>query len=345
MIFEFWKHFFMPVRLYGGGGSSGSDAQGAAEEQLANISQEQWDYYRNNWLPQATNAVNSSDTAAMNQENYYNNTYIPEAESIQQYVKQQAGITQNADNYAAQQAGNEASSQWGQAAVMNGAVNQYGIGTLGTMSDQANAAGGQADQDYQAMLARGDVDQQFANSNASLIAKEQQAGVGANSGQMLAVMNQNDTARAAASAAAQTQARQAALNLGWTKKQQVVSDATGLSSAATSASLAGTQAAGQGVTASGAALGATQAPTGALNTVASGYNSSAQAAGVPLSNLGSLSTGLNGGAQSATSGAAQAGGIAGQQAATQAQQDQATSSAIGTGIGAAAAIGTTAIVI
>lgn len=344
-MINFWKQFFLPIRLYGGGGSSGSDAQGRAEEQLAGISEEQWNYYKSSWLPQATAAAGQSDAAAQNAENFYNGEYIPQAEQISRGITQQAGQTQANDNASAAQANSEAAAEYGQAGVLNSAVNQYGIGTLAGMADQANAAGGQADQDYQAMLARGDVDNQFNSAGQNLIAKEQQAGVGANSGQMLAVMNQNETMRAAAGAAAQTQARQAALQLGWTKKQQVVSDATGLASAAQGASAVGTQAASQGVSASGAALGATSAPFTGLNGVASGYNSATSAAGTKLSNLNSLSTGLNGGAQSATSGASAAGGIAGQQAATQAQQDQATSQAIGTGVGAAVAIGGTAAVI
>lgn len=329
----------------GGGGSSGSDAQGAAEEQLAGISQDQWNYYQNNWLPAATGAMQGANNANTAAENYYNGSYIPQAQGIENSIQAQAGVTESYDNSQAATDEAAAQAQFAQANTLNSATNQYGIGTLGEMSAQANQTGGQADQDYQAMLARGDVDQQFANTNASLVAKEQQAGVGANSGQMLAVMNQNSVQQAAAASQAQTQARMAAKQLGWTYKQQVEQDAAGLGSAASSAAASGTQASQAGVSASGAASSATQAPITGLNTVASGYNSAANAATGNLSNYDSLSSGLNGGASSASTSAQGAGGIAGQEAATQAQQSAATSNAIGTGIGAAAAIGTTAAVI
>jgi len=344
-ILKFWSQFFMPVRLYGGGGSAGSDAQGRAEQQLANISQEQWNYYKSSWLPGASTAMYYANDANNRTQDYYDSQYIPQAQQISNQIQAESQSAVNTDNTNANAASAQAQSQFGQANQDNAAYNKDFIGTLDEMKAQADQTGGEADQEYQSMLARGDVDQQFANSNASLIAREQQAGVGANSGQMLAVMQQNDVARAAASASAQTQARQAAKNLGWTYKNQVAQTASGLSGAASSASAAGSNAAGVGTAASAAGVAASQAPLTGINAVAGGYQGAAGAAAANLGNYQNLSSGLNGGASSATQAAGQSGSIAGQQAQAEASQSAATSQAIGTGIGAAAAVGTAAIVI
>lgn len=345
MIIKFWKHFFMPIRLYGGGGSSGSDAQGAAEKQLSGISQEQWDWYKGNYLPSATQGVAESNAQAQQTVNYYNNNYLPQANADEAALTAQSKQSAANNNGIAATDMAQAQDQFNQANTLNAAENNYGIGTLAQMSAQANQTGGEADQEYQAMLARGDVDQQFQNSGMQLQAKEQQAGVGANSGQMLAVMNQNKVTQAGASAAAQTQARMAAKQLGWTYKQQVEQDAAGLGSQAAGSSAAGSTAASGANTAANSAVSNTAAPMSGLSTVAQGVQGAQTASGIPLSNQTILSAGLNGGATSASGAASSGGNIASQQAASQAQQSAQTSQAVGEGVGAAVAVGTTAAVI
>lgn len=358
---------------HGGGGGGGSEAAGEAQKQLAGISQEQWDWYKQNYLPEATTDRNWANSQAMQTQAYYNGQYIPQAEQMEGNLKDQAATSQATNNgIAAQQTGlagtnaaqatddyNQADSQFAQSQFLNGQYNAHFLNDLSGVEAQANYTGSAADQAFQSSMARGDVDQQYANQNANLVAKMQQAGIGGNSGQMLAVQQQSATAQAASAAAAMTQARNNAVQLGFTQKSQAAQLASGLSTAAQGASAAGssasaagstaanasTAAAGQASSATNSATSNAQAPMSGLSTVAAGYQGAQTAATSPLNNELSLSAGLNGGASSSTAAAQGAGNVAGQMAQADAQRDAATSSAIGTGIGAAAAIGATAIVV
>lgn len=344
----------------GGGGSSdsaGSEASAAATKQLAGISQEQWDWYKNNYLPAATQAANNSDATANQTQNYYDNQYIPQAEQIQQGLVSQSQNSQASNNGIAYGQKNlsdtdaaQASNMYNESGILNSANNNIYVGTLGEMKAQADQTGGVADQEWQAMLARGDVDQQFGNANQSLVAKMQQAGIGGNSGQMLAVQSQSAATQAAADAAAMTKARDAAKQLGWTYKSQVANQASNLGTLAQGASAAGTAASGASSSAAGTASSASNsavanatAPLTGLGTVAAGYQGAQSAAGIPLANEGAVASGINGGASSAAGAAGSAGNIAGQQAAAAAQQSQANASGTGSLIGALGGIATAAI--
>lgn len=359
--------------LHGSGGGGGSEAAGEAEKQMAGISQDQWDWYKANYLPNATAAVNASDAAAQNTQDYYQNSYLPQAEAGEAnltYQSQQSQANNNA--IASQQQGvsdtaagaakgayTQADQQYAQSQYLNGQYDQHFINDLNGVESQANYTGSAADQAFQASMARGDVDQQFANQNTNLVAKMQQAGIGGNSGQMLAVQQQSGVQQAAADAAAMTQARNNAVQLGFTQKSQAAQLASGLSTAAQGASSAGssaaaagssasnasTSAAGQASSAANSAVSNAGAPLSGLSTVAQGYTGAQNAATAGLNNQVSLAAGLNGGASSSTQAAQGAGNIATGIANADAQQSAATSQAIGTGIGAAAAIGATAIVV
>lgn len=359
--------------LHGGGGSGGSEAAGEAQKQLAGISQEQWDWYKSNYLPEATTDRNWANSAALQTQNYYNGQYIPQAEQMEGNLTAQSGQSQAVNNgIAAQQQGvantaanastglyDESGRQYSQSDFLNGQYNSHFLGDLSGVEAQANYTGSAADQAFQASMARGEVDQQFANQNANLVAKMQQAGIGGNSGQMLAVQQQSAVTQAAADAAAMTQARNNAVSLGFTQKTQAAQLASGLSGAAqgaassgasaaaagSTASNASTAAAGQASSSTNAAVGNAQAPMSGLSTVAAGYQGAQAAATSPLNNELSVSSGLNGGASSSTAAAQGAGNIASSMAQADAQKSAATSQAIGTGIGAAAAIGATAIVV
>lgn len=381
MLLAFWKQFFKPLRLYGGGGDSGSAAQGQAELQLANISKEQWDYFQNQWLPQAMAAQTTSNNQATSTLNEFNNNLIPQAEQAQKNLTAQAATTQATNNQlsqtdqqlAAEQqrvagmnignaglATSQAGIAAGEAGTQNAAFNQYGIGDLGKMQAMADYYLSTAGQEQEAGIAAGNVTQQYANANEQAIRAAQQRGINPNSGQMMSVIDQNGINEAAASAAAQTQARQAALSLGWNYNQAAQQAGASIGQQATSnlntannslntanASLAGANSAltGAGTNtsnasgATGAALGATQAVGSGISNVQNTLSGAQAASGIPLANLGTIASGISGGANSATGAAGQEGNIAGQQAAAQAQQSQANSAGWGSALGAAAGIG------
>lgn len=371
----------------GGGGDSGSAAQGQAELQLANISQQQWDYFQNTWLPQATGAAAQSDATAKGVESQFQNNIIPSAQSAEANLTAQAGQSAATNNNLAAQDTSLANQQVGianqdtaqagvandaaaganaQAGIQNGAFNQYGVGDLANMQAMSDYYLSSAGQQQEAGIAAGNVTQQFANANQQAIAAGQQRGINAASGQMGSIINQNDITEAAASAAAQTQARQAALSLGWqynAAAQQAgaamgnqatanTNAATGaLNSANSSLSNANATLIGAGTNTSNASSAANsavanqQAVGSGISTVQNAVSGAQAAAGIPLSNLSTIASGISGGANSSSGAASQEGNIAGQQAATQAQQNQANSAGIGSALGAAAAIGTTALVI
>lgn len=355
--------------LHGGGGGDGGS--GEAQKQLAGISQEQWDWYKQNYLPEATTDRNYANQAAINTQQYYEGQYIPQAQQIEQNLTQQSGVSQGVNNgIATQQTGvsntaanaatglyDESGKQYAQSDFLNTQYNQHFLGDLSGVEAQANYTGSAADQAFQASLARGDVDQQFANQNANLTAKMEQAGIGGNSGQMLAVQAQSQTQQAAAAAAAMTQARNNAVQLGFTQKSQAAQLASGLSGAAQGAASAGassaaagsaasnasTSAAGQASSATNSATSNAQAPMSGLNTVAAGYQGAQTAATSPLNNELSLSSGLNGGASSSTQAATGAANAAAAAQQANAQESAANSQAIGSGIGAAAGIAALAL--
>lgn len=359
-----------------GGGDSGSGAAGAADLQLAQISQQQWDWFQNQWLPSAEGAAQSSNAQAGVTQDAFNRNIIPEATQAQQNLTDQANrsATMNngiasADRDFAQQAGalsgqdvqqaNAENAVAGQAlntaGVQNAAMQQYGIGGLSNMQTLADYYMSGGGQEAQAESAAGNVTQQFANANQQAIASAAQRGINANSGQMTNVINQNNITEAAASAAAQTQARNAALNLGWQYQQAVQQagagmgqQATGNTNAATSAlnsansslSNANTALSNAGninsnaTSAANSAVSNQQSVGSGLATVQNAYQGAQAAAGIPLANQSTVAAGIKGGADSASQAASASGQIGASLANSQAQQDAGNSAGIGTAVGA-----------
>lgn len=380
-VAQYQKRSDYAVHRCGGGGSSGSDAAGAADQQLAQISQEQWNWFQNTWLPNANQAVANSNQQAGGAQNTYNENIIPGALNAQANLTNQAnqssavnnaaaGLDMSNANAATQLSQTDlgqatadngvASTALGTAAGQNAAMQQYGIGGLGTMQDIANYYLSGGGQEAQAEQAAGNVTQQFSNANQQAIAAAQQRGINANSGQMTNVINQNNITEAAANAAAQTQARNAALNLGWQYQEAVQQAGAGMGQQATAntnsantalsnansalsnsnSALANSGAlAGAASSASNSAVANQQAVGAGLSNVENAVSGGINAAGVPLANQNTIAAGIKGGAESASSAAGQAGQIGAQLNNAQAQQNAGEASGIGSALGGAAALG------
>jgi hypothetical protein len=193
----------------------------AAAAQARDISGQEWDWYKNTYMPQQM-AQQQQVQGASNQilSDYLNNV-LPTATTAYGNVAAEAQpVAQQALQQAQVQGatGNQIYQQW----------NQGYAPIYGQIAATAAAKGGQADQDYQAMMARGDVAQAYANQagqNARYLA---QYGLNPASGTAMALQRTTGLQQSAQEAAAQTAARQAAANLGWTYKTDAAQIGTGL---------------------------------------------------------------------------------------------------------------------
>lgn len=287
---------------------------GAAAEASQKISGEEWDWFKNTYMPeQAKNQAQVEDTSN-NVLSQYMNTLIP--------AQQQAldTTTKTADTASASAldqmqktgaTGDQIYQTWGQ---------DYAP-LYSQIAQTAAAKGGQADQDYQAMMARGDVAQSFANAQGQNERYMAQYGQSPISGTSQALQRTSGLNQAAQEAAAQTAARQAASNLGWTYQTQAAQIGSGLLSAGQSA-YGASQAAGSSAvqdqtakTQASTALG--QSYTGALNAAGAPVNTLATAAS-PISAGGTSAGGVSNAstsgltAQQATNAQAAAGAASGQ---------------------------------
>lgn len=129
----------------------------------------------------------------------------------------------------------------------------------------ANAAGGAADQQQQMSLAQGQVQQSFANQTGQMARMAQSYGLDPTSGRYTGAMAANATNQAATEAAAMNQARQAAIQLGWSKKMDAASLGRGLPSAQATAAGTSMNAMGAGLNAAGSGNAFALGSQGAMN--------------------------------------------------------------------------------
>ena len=149
-----------------------------------------------------------------------------------------------------------------------------------TLAAEASTAGGAADQEKQAGLARGDVIQANQNGLGQMTRTAESYGINPNSGRFMSNLSDQTIANAAIEAGAMNHARDAAKQLGWSKKADVASMGRGLASnQATSAGIAlqsGNAGMGYAQAPISSALGIQQAGNQGFNTAISGYNSQGQ---------------------------------------------------------------------
>ena len=146
---------------------------------------------------------------------------------------------------------------------------------------EALTAGGEQDQQKQAMLAKGDVSTALANQRAATNRQMASMGVNPNSARFAATRNANDITLAAAEGSAMTRARQAASALGWSKKMDAANLGRGVASNQTTALNAATNAGAYGNSSASTALNSQNASTsgvaGAYNTIIGAQTSAANA--------------------------------------------------------------------
>jgi hypothetical protein len=294
----------------------------------AQIGQSEWKWFQDTYLPQQQTNQAAMQTTSQGVLADYLNNYIPNMQ--QQYAGVQANAapveqTELQQMQTAGQTGNQIFGTW----------NQNYAPLYGQIAQTAMAKGGAADQAYQAMLARGDVGAAFANQAGQNQRYLAQYGMSPTSGVAQALQRSTGISQAAQEASAQTAARQAAANLGWTYQNQAAQIGQGLLSAGNSAyqssQQSGTNAIDTGTSVMGAGQNVINANQGAINT-----------ANAPIGSQATIGSGLAGGGQSAT------GAITGAntglnaayatQAGAQAQQAQGTGQMIGTGVGVAAGV-------
>jgi hypothetical protein len=271
-----------------GGKSSGSPPPpdpsiAAAQKSINAVTDQAWSNYQNVQAPAIQNAVN---TQATNINNYAN-------------AMNTSAANQNA--IAAQQ---------------TGIYNNVALPALQNLQTAANNYNTPGYQEEFASSALGDVNQQYAQQLKNTQLQQQAYGINPNSGAAQMAGNANAIQEASAGAAAATQARQQAINLGLNMQQNVFADAN--------PSLANANTAAQ--------------------TAAGMQNSGLQAQQTNVNNVNNQSTLANAAAQTATGGYGQSGQLGvssynAQIAAYNAQQQaNATATAglygaIGTGVG------------
>ena len=288
---------------------------GAAAEAAQKISGEEWDWFKNTYLPaQMENqqgVVDTSQTMLSNyltkllpsQEQAFKDTTDAAQQTSQTALKQMSGLGQTGDQ-------------------MMGLWSSSYMPIYSQIASEAAAKGGKADQDYQAMLAQGDVSQAYANAAGKNDRYLASYGMSPTSGVAQSLNRSAGLSQAASEAAAQTAARQAASNLGWTYRQQAAEVGNNLLNAGTETYKASQQ----------SGLNAINANTGTLNAgnaLGQSYAGALNVAGAPLQSYNTIAGGLAGGAQGATGGYnASTGGLAAQQAS---QSQAAAANASGTG--------------
>jgi len=302
---------------------------GTAAQQMANISQDEWNWFQNQYLP-SQNAQQQvvQGTANTMLSNYLNN-YIPNMEQQYTTTQQQAGQVE--DQQLAQM-----TAQAQQAQQLYGAFDTSYLPLYGQIASEAAAKGGQADQDYQAMLARGDVAQQYANAATQQQQYLAQYGMSPTSGIAVAGQRQTAISQAAQEAAAQTAARQAAVNLGWTWQTTAAQLGQGLLSA-------GSTAYGNAATAGQNAVNTAINTMNAGSNVTAGYAGALNTAAAPIQSEAAIANPLSQGTQAATGAASGSATALNQQYQTQGQiagaQQQGFGSMVGGLLGAAGTIG------
>lgn len=136
------------------------------------------------------------------------------------------------------------------------------------MVEDATNYNTEGEQERQAALAMGDVNDAFNNQRKQQEMQMASYGINPTSGRFQGATNANGAMQAAAGAAAATKARTAAEQLGWAKRMDAIGLGMGLSSnQATSTGIA--------LNAGNSAMGSTSAGLGALNTMSSASNGAA----------------------------------------------------------------------
>lgn len=297
-------------------------------QRLGDIAQEDWDWFKNTYMPEATQQQGKiSDTSDQILQKYLS-TLIPGQENA--YAQGQDAANQTTQTALGQmntagQTGDQIYKTW----------NDSYAPIYGQIASEAAAKGGQADQDYQSMLARGDVTQAFANSDAQMQRYLAQYGMSPTSGAAIAGARGAKINEAAQQAAAQTAARQAAANLGWTYRQQAAQVGQGLLSAGNQAY----------ETSQNSGINAINAQQGAANigkSLQDTYGNALSVATAPLQSANSIGQTVATGAGAATGAANGAAGQANAQYQTSQNAASAnaanTSSTIGTGVAVAGTV-------
>ncbi len=299
-----------------GGGSTVQDPRiGELAQTQSDIANQQWDWFQNTYLPQQMQQQQQVQDVSSGVLSQYLNSLMPGQEAAY-------GQTQQAANQTTQQAIQQMATQGATGDQIFQTWNQDYAPLYSQIAQTAAAKGGQADQDYQSMLARGDVSQAFANQNAQTQRYLAQYGQSPTSGAATAGVRSNAISEAAQEAAAQTAARQAAANLGWTYQTQAAQLGQGLLSAGNEA-YAGSQSSG---------LNAINAQTGVLNAgnaLGNTYAGAVNTAGAPISSMNQIASGMTGGQSAVNQGLSGATSALNTQLATQAQQQAASQKSSG----------------
>lgn len=285
----------------------------------AKISQEQWDWFQNQYLPQQMQTQQTVQNTSQNFLSDYLNNIQPAQAAAYQGAAQAGTATQQAALDQMQQ-----QAQTG-TAMMGMFGNQY-LPIYGQIAQEAAAKGGQADQDYQAMLARGDVSQAYANQAAQTQRYLAQYGQSPVSGAATAGVRGAAISQAAQEAAAQTAARQAASNLGWTYRQQAAQIGQGLLNSGNQTFQQSQQ----------SGLNALNAETGVMNagnTYGAGQQQALGIATTPIQSYNTIASGMTQGMQGVNQGYGSANQALNTQLQTNAQQQQQAQSSKGSMFG------------
>jgi hypothetical protein len=254
---------FGSMTLEGGKGSSSApspDPQvGQAQKQLAQLSQDQWDYFTKNVAPQMLTQTQQQQDNANSQTAIANST-------------QQFNLDQAKQAYANYQAGALPAMQ-----------------AIKSDADQYNQAGYQEQMAQQAL---GDVNASYDNAQKQQQMQQQAYGIDPTSGASVANNQSLGAQKALASASAMTQVRNAAAQLGLQKQANVYNMYAGLPAQANANTQIGLAAGNQGFSTGQAALG-NYAALGSAN------NAAATTAMSGWNNVGNLGVGVTNAATNA----------------------------------------------
>jgi hypothetical protein len=198
----------------GGGSAPAPDpAIGQAQQKMADLSQQEFDYYKNTLAPQ----YQAQADKASSQIDAQNSTLSGIADQYK--TSQQQFDTQSKDYYD----------------MYKGTY----MPAMQGMVDQANAYDTDSNFEQQAQLAVGDVNDTFNAARNSQAMQMKSVGVDPTSGAYNSMWNANSVNQAAQQAAAASRARQAAQQLGWNMKTTATSMGQNLPGASLGAGTAG----------------------------------------------------------------------------------------------------------